>query len=167
MELSRFLLSLFILSCTVFASNAFADEKLGYVSLEKILRESPQAIEIGKKLQKEFAPRGQELDSMQKQINDRVATLDKEALTMSESDLRNKQQDLSNSNVELQRKKRELSEDFDLRKGQELATLQEHINKALMDIAKAEGYDLVMYENVAYASKAVDITDKVLKSLGN
>jgi outer membrane protein len=156
-----------MLGFTLFATSSFADDKFGYVSLEKILRESPPAIEMGKKLQKEFAPRGEELDQMQKQINDRVAAMDKDALTMSETDRHNKEQDISNSNVELQRKKRELSEDFELRKGQELATLQERINKAVTAIAQADGYDLVMYENVAYASKAVDITDKVMKSLVN
>jgi outer membrane protein len=167
MELRRFLLSLFVLGCVVFAASAFADEKLGYVSLEKILRESPQAIDIGKRLQKEFAPRGDELNAMQKQINDKTAALEKDAVTLSETDRRNREQDLSTSNIELQRKKRELSEDFDLRKGQELAVLQDHINKALTAIAQSEGYDLVMYENVAYASKAVDITDKVMKAIGN
>jgi outer membrane protein len=96
-----------------------------------------------------------------------VTALDKDALTMSETDRRNKEQDLSNSNIELQRKKRELSEDVELRKGQELAILQERINKAVTAIAQSDGYDLVMYQNVAYASKAVDITDKVMKSLGN
>ncbi len=163
----RLLLSLLVLGFTLFAANSFADDKIGYVSLEKILRESPPSIEIGKRLQKEFAPRGEELDAMQKQINDRVAAMEKDALTMSETDRRNKEQDISNSNIELQRKKRELSEDFELRKGQELATLQDRINKAVTAIAQADGYDLVMYENVAYASKVVDITDKVMKSLGN
>jgi outer membrane protein len=158
---------LFILGFALFATNSFADNKLGYVSLEKILRESPSAIEIGKKLQKEFAPRGEELNQMQKQINDRVTAMNKDALTMSETDRRNKEQDISNSNVELQRKKREMSEDFELRKNQELATLQDRINKAVTAIAQTDGYDLVMYENVAYASKGVDITDKVMKALGN
>jgi outer membrane protein len=33
-------------------------------------------------------------------------------------------------------------------------------------VAETEGYDLVVYSGVAFASKKVDITDKVLKSLG-
>jgi len=33
-------------------------------------------------------------------------------------------------------------------------------------VAKAEGYDLVLYNGVAYASEKIDITDKILKSLG-
>ena len=40
------------------------------------------------------------------------------------------------------------------------------INKAVTTVSEAEGYDLVVYGGVAYASKKVDITDKVLKALG-
>jgi outer membrane protein len=118
-------------------------------------------------MQKEFASRGAEIDLMQKQMTDRVAALNKDAVTMSEADRRNKEQDLSNSDIELQRKKRELAEDVDLRKSEELAKLQERINKAVTSVAETEGYDLVVYGNVAYADKAVDITDKVMKTLGN
>lgn len=162
-------LSCFVIAVclTLSAVSSFAGDKLAYVSLEKILRESPQAIDIGKKLQKEFAARGAEIEQMQKQLNDRVAALDKSSLTLSDSDRHIKEEDLSNSNLELQRKKRELSEDVDLRKGEELAKLQDKINKAVTSVAVTEGYDLVIYGNVAYADKAVDITDKVMKALGN
>lgn len=156
-----------VVGLTLAAASSFAGDKIAYVSLEKILRESPPAVEIGKKLQKEFASRGAEIDLMQKQMNDRVAALNKDAPTMSESDRHNKEQDLSNSDIELQRKKRELTEDVDLRKSEELAKLQDRINKAVTSVAETEGYDLVVYGNVAYADKAVDITDKIMKSLGN
>ena len=43
---------------------------------------------------------------------------------------------------------------------------RDRINKAVTSVAEAEGYDLVVYSGVAFASKKVDITDKVLKSLG-
>ncbi len=103
---------------------------------------------------------------MQKQIKDLQASLDKDGLTMSESDRRNKERDLSNLNLEFQRKQRELREDVNLRKNEELSSLQDRINKAVTSVAETEGYDLVVYSGVAYASKKVDITDKVLKSLG-
>ena len=92
--------------------------------------------------------------------------LDKDSLTMSEADRRNKERDISNQKIEFQRKQRELREDVNLRKNEELGSLQDRINKAVTAVSEAEGYDLVVYGGVAYASKKVDITDKVLKSLG-
>lgn len=143
-----------------------AELKVGYVQVDKILQEAPQTAESGKKLEKEFGPRTQELDRMQKQIKDIESSLDKDSLTMSETERRNKERDISNLKIEFQRKQRELREDVNLRKNEELGSLQDRINKAVTSVSEAEGYDLVIYGGVAYASKKVDITDKVLKSLG-
>jgi outer membrane protein len=148
------------------ATGYTAELKVGYVQVDKILQEAPQTAETGKKLEKEFSPRSQELERMQKQVKDLETSLSKDSLTISETDRRNKERDLSNIKIEFQRKQRELREDVNLRKNEELGSLQDRINKAVTAVAEAEGYDLVVYGGVAYASKKVDITDKVLKSLG-
>ena len=154
-------------SLLVFAISSHAAElKVGYVQVDKILQEAPQTAESGKKLEKEFSPRTQELERMQKQIKDGEAALDKDSLTMSETDRKNKERDLANVKIEFQRKQRELREDVNLRKNEELGSLQDRINKAVTSVAETEGFDLVVYSGVAYASKKIDITDKVLKSLG-
>lgn len=154
---------------TVAATSAIAapgDIKMGYVNVEQILKEAPQTAESGKKLEKEFSARQQELERAARQIKDMDAALDKDSLTMSETDRRNKERDISNLKIEFQRKQRELREDANLRKNEELGAIQERINKAVTRVAEEEGYDLVIYGGVAYASKKADITDKVLKSLG-
>ncbi|MFM8759202.1 MAG: OmpH family outer membrane protein [Methylophilaceae bacterium] len=143
-----------------------AELKIGYVQVEKILQDAPQTTESSKKLEKEFAPRSQELEKMQKQIRDLETALDKDSLTMSETDRKNKERDVSNIKIEFQRKQRELREDVTMRKNEELAALQDRINKAVTSVSETEGFDLVVYSGVAYASKKIDITDKVLKSLG-
>ena len=132
----------------------------------KILQDAPQTDESGKKLEREFSPRSQELDRMSKQIKDSEASLDKEGLTISESDRRNKERDVQNLKIEFQRKQRELREDINLRKNEELSSLQDRINKAVQSVAETEGYDLVVYSGVAYARKKIDVTDNVLKLLG-
>lgn len=151
---------------TLAISAQAAELKVGYVQVDKILQEAPQTIESGKKLEREFSPRSQELDRMSKQIKDLEAALDKEGLTISEADRRNKERDVQNIKIEFQRKQRELREDINLRKNEELGSLQDRINKAVQSVAEADGYDLVVYSGVAYASKKIDITDKVLKLLG-
>jgi len=143
-----------------------AELKVGYVQVDKILQDAPQTAESGKKLEKEFSPRTQELDRMSKQIKDLETALDKEGLTISETERRNKERDVQNLKIEFQRKQRELREDINLRKNEELGTLQDRINKAVQSVSETEGYDLVVYSGVAYASKKIDITDKVLKLLG-
>lgn len=143
-----------------------AELKVGYVQVDKILQEAPQTAESGKKLEREFSPRSQELDKMAKQIKELETSLDKDGLTITEAERRNKERDVQNIKIEFQRKQRELREDINLRKNEELGSLQDRINKAVQTVAKAESYDLVMYSGVAYAADKIDITDKVLKILG-
>lgn len=159
--------SALILGVLSFGSNAQATElKVGYVQVDKILQEAPQTAESGKKLEKEFSPRTQDLDKMSKQIKDMESSLEKDSLTMSETDRKNKERDVANLKIDFQRKQRELREDVNLRKNEELGSLQDRINKAVTSVSETEGYDLVVYGGVAYASKKIDITDKVLKVLG-
>jgi outer membrane protein len=166
-KLMHYFRNLLLVAIAVTAIQANAAElKVGYVQVDKILQEAPQTSESGKKLEREFSPRSQELDRMAKQIKDLEAALDKDALTMSEAERRNKERDAQNIKIEFQRKQRELREDINLRKNEELGALQDRVNKAVQTVSEAEGYDLVVYSGVAYASKKIDITDKVLKALG-
>ena len=40
------------------------------------------------------------------------------------------------------------------------------VNQTIEKLAKEKKYDLIIYQGVAYASPAIDITDMVIKSLG-
>lgn len=165
--MSPFFKSILVASLlTLAVSVQSAELKVGYVQVDKILQDAPQTAESGKKLEKEFSPRSQELERMAKQIKDIESVLDKEGLTLSETDRRTKERDAQNIKIEFQRKQRELREDINLRKNEELGSLQDRINKAVQSVSEAEGYDLVVYSGVAFASKKIDITDKVLKTLG-
>lgn len=159
------LLPYFLAACLSLAATiASAEVKMGYVQLNKIMQ-SPQSLDTGKKLQSEFSPRNAELNRLKKQLDDKQAALDKDSAKLSELERRSKAKELSDLQVDFQRKQRELSEDFNLRESELKANLQDRINKAVTAVSTAEGYDLVLYNNAAYAGKKVDITDKVLKEL--
>ena len=153
--------SLFLASFT-----AYADLKVGFVQVDKILQEAPQTIESNKKLEKEFSARTDKLKADVKSLKERESSFSKDALTMKESERESKEKSLSQLRVDVQRKERELRGDINIRRNEELGGLQEQINKAVTSVAKAESFDLVLYNGVAYASEKIDITDKILKSLG-
>jgi len=139
---------------------------LDSLKCKKILQEAPQTIEINKKLEKEFNVRSDKIKSDIKVLNDKQSAFNKESVTMKDSEKESKMKSIDQLRIDIQRKDRELKEDFNIRKNEELASLQEQINKAVTSVAKAEGFDLVVYNGVAYASEKIDITDKILKSLG-
>lgn len=145
-------------------ANDIKDLKVGFVSIERILKDSPPAVKANKKLEKEFLARGQEIEKLAKQGKDLQATLEKESVTLSESDRRNKEADLGRINRDLQRLQREFREDLNLRRNEEFQQIIERANKVVQQIAEAEKFDLILQEAV-YRSPRIDITEKVLKAL--
>lgn len=141
-----------------------ADLKIGFVDAERINRESAPAERATKKLEKEFAPREQDLRKMELQIKQIQGQLEKDGLTMSESDRRTKEQELGRQTREFQRLQREFREDLNLRRNEELSALFERANKVIKQIAETEKYDLIIQEAV-YRSTRIDITEKVIKAL--
>ena len=141
-----------------------ADLRIGFVDAERINRESAPAERATKKLEKEFAPREQDLRKMEQQIKLIQGQLEKDGLTMSESDRRTKEQELGRQTREFQRLQREFREDLNLRRNEELSALFERANKVIKQIAETEKYDLIIQEAV-YRSTRIDITEKVIKAL--
>ena len=154
-----------ILASAFAAAPALADTKIGFVNTERILREAPLSVAAQKKLEREFAARDQELQKRAKQARDLQAQLDKDGVTMSDSERKTKERDLGNLNRELQRQGREFREDLNLRRNEELGQIQERARKAIQDIARAEKFDLVV-EQAVFVDPKNDITDRVMKALG-
>lgn len=145
---------------------AWAELKIGFVNTDRVFREAAPAQRALKALEKEFAPRAQELQGLAKQIREMQSDLDKNGMTMKDSDRRNKEREIEALNRDFQRRNREFREDQNMRSGQEMASIQERANKVIQQIADAEKYDLILQEAV-FVSPRIDITDKVLKSLAD
>jgi len=148
---------------TVSAAGA-AELKIGFVDVERISRESAPAERASKQLEKEFAPRQQELQRRETQIKELKVQLEREGVTLSESDRRGKEQELARSSVEFQRMQREFREDLTIRRNQEIQGLMERANRVIRSMAEAEQFDLIVQDAV-YRNPRIDITDRVLKAL--
>jgi len=162
--------SLVILGAAMMISGAQlalgAELKIGFIDQERITRDSAPAERASKQLEKEFAPRSQELQRREAQIKTLQGQLEKDALTMSEADRRSKEQELGRLTLDFQRMQREYREDLNLRRNQELGALFERANRVIKQIAESEKYDIIFQEAV-YRNPKIDITDKVLKALAD
>jgi outer membrane protein len=149
-----------------FASAALAEGKIGFVNSQKIINDAPQAARAKKKIEKDFEKRDQELQKLAKQLQTLQETMDKNAVTMAESERRNKEREFADLNRDFQRKQREFREDLSQRQNEEMATIFERVNKVIKQIAETEKYDIIFQEAV-YANPRIDITDRVIKALGD
>ena len=153
---------------SVLALGAAAQEiKIGYINGERLLRDSAPAKASQAKLEGEFGKRERDLADEANKLKTAADRLDKEAPTLSESDRNRRQRDLVDQDRELQRKRRAFQEDLNQRKNEELANVVERANRVIKQIFDQEKFDLILQEGVVFASPRVDITDKVIKALGN
>jgi outer membrane protein len=148
------------------SSGAMAEGKIGFVNSQKILNDAPQAARAKKKIEKDFEKRDQDLQRIAKQLQGMQENIDKNAVTMAESERRTKEREFAELNRDFQRKQREFREDLSQRQNEEMASIFERVNKIIKQIAEAEKYDIIFQEAV-YANPRIDITDRVIKALGD
>lgn len=139
-----------------------ADFKLGFVNIERVYREAAPAIAIQKKLDKEFADRRAELKKMENRAKELEGLLAKSTLSI--DDRKRYEREYAALDRDYRAKGRELSEDFNQRRNEEFASVQERANRVLRQIADREQYDLIL-QDVVYVNPKFDLTGKVLKEL--
>ncbi|MCD2343942.1 OmpH family outer membrane protein [Ideonella azotifigens] len=138
--------------------------KIGYVNGERVLREATPAKAAQAKLEAEFKKRETELNDVGTKLRAAMDKLDKDGPTLPEAERSRRQRDLSDQQRDFDRKRRELLEDLNQRKNEELAAVTERASKVIKQIFEQEKYDLILQE-VVFAGPRVDITKKVIDAL--
>jgi outer membrane protein len=138
--------------------------KIGFVNVQRLLIESPQANAANRALENEFAPRQRDLQAKQKAFKDRADKFQKDGAVMGADERRNAENDLRRDERELQRQIEELREDLNNRKNEELGKLRVNVLRQIEGFAKQGGYDLIVSDGL-YVSPALDVTSQVLQGL--
>jgi outer membrane protein len=143
---------------------AQAENKLGFVNTERILREAAPAVRAQKKIEAEFSKRDQEMARLTDQLKRMQDELEKQGVTMAESQRRTKEREFGELNRDFQRRQREFREDLNQRRNEELAQVVEQANRVIRQIAEQEKYDII-FQDAVYANPRIDITERVIKAL--
>ena len=143
---------------------AAQDLRIGFVNLERILRDSNSAKAAQTKLEQEFSRREKEVQALAAQLKTASEKFEREAPTLPEAQRTTRQRQLVEQDRDFQRKQREFQEDLNMRKNEELQSVLERANRVIRQVAEAEKFDLVIQEAV-YINPKHDITDKVLSGL--
>ena len=156
--------TLALLALPALAQQAQPGGRIGFVNTERVLRDSTPAIRAQTKLKAEFQKREEELARLEEQLKRLQAEMEKNAVAMNENQRRAKERDLGEMNRDYQRKLRELREDSNQRRNEELAQVIDHANRVIRQIAEQEKFDII-FQDAVYASPRIDITDRVIKAL--
>ncbi len=150
----------------MFSTLSIAKEvKIGVVNIGLLLEKAPQAKAASTSLEKEFGPQQMQLTKLAKKMTKKQKNLQKNKLIMSESKRLAAEREISMMNRDIQRKKNDIQELVNIRRNEELASLQSIVNKGIKSVGKKEKFDLILYEGIAYTNNKVDVTQKVLNFL--
>ena len=155
---------LLFLALLVTSINA-SSVKIGYIDIEKIINSLPQYQIDNDSLVQRFEPKKQQLLDLFKHIE-----LLKENLNNSDKSISNElyQQELDKIK-ELEVSFQSETELWQNQLNQEkillLQKIESVINQAINEFATSENYDLILYQNIAFASDQVNITNQIISKI--
>ena len=153
--------ALFLLAFLAFPVTA-ESIKIGYIDTEKVVNSLTQYQQENADIIQEFESKKQELLDLFNHIELVRANLNKIDKSLNENDFQielNKVLELESS---FQQETEYWQEKINQKKIDLLQKIEIVINKAIKEFAINEGYDLILYENAAFVSKNVNITNKII-----
>jgi outer membrane protein len=142
-----------------------ADTRIAAVNVSRLMENAPQAKTASDRIKAQFADREKKLVEEQAAIRKLEEQYRRDKDVVSAAERQKLENTLREKVREFKRKSDAFAADFSEARNQALNSLQSDIFKAIVEIAEKENYDLVVSESVLYASKKIDITDKVITRL--
>ncbi|ELR63627.1 Outer membrane protein H precursor [Photobacterium marinum] len=159
-------LSLVILSSSMYAQAADAAQKIGYVSTGQAMAQLAKRYNVAEKLRGEFKDRIDELRGIEGKIKAKVDKVKRDGELMSASERTQIKREMASLESNYKLKAKALQEDQRRRGAEEEQKLVQKIRKAIQDVAKKEGYDIIVDANaVLFASPKDDLSTKVISAV--
>ena len=157
-------LVLFFLSALCLTANA-QSLKIGFIDTEQVIINLTQYKNSVDRLSREFEPKKQELLDLFNHIeliraniefNKKTSTLDSDEIELA------KLKDLEES---FEKETEFWQKSMNINKINLLNKIENIINSSINDYAIEEGYDLILYKDVAFVSDKVNITQQIIEKI--
>ena len=154
-------IAVFFLTLLVSSINANS-VKIGYIDVEKVINSLPQYQQNNDSLVQKFEPKKQQLLDLFKHIEllkENLNNLDKSI----DNDLYQKEFDkIKELEVSFQSETKLWQYQLNQDKLLLLQKIETMINQAINEFAASENYDLILYENAAFVSDDINITNQII-----
>ncbi len=162
----------FIALCSLSIAGAVADDKkqaishIGFVDIPYLIDRAPQALEAEQRLQSEFAPRQKELEVQRAELAELVAKLGDVTLELSEAELAQMDRESRSLERRIKRSEQDFREELNIQKNNEFKKVRILVLEAIAEFGEMHDYDLIVSDGVLYANKRIDVTERILETLG-
>ncbi len=150
-----------------FGSALAADLKIAYVDIQKAVNDSNAGKDAKKAITKDIEKFQRLAADKQKELQTLKESLDKQALMLTPDARGNKEKEYQNKLREFQRWGEDTQNEVNQKRMEMERNISVALVKVIQKIGTDEGYTVILEKNeniVLYASKAIDITDRVIKT---
>jgi outer membrane protein len=142
--------------------------KIGVINVRQAIVTTAEGKQASAELQTQFAPRQNELEALNKQINDLRQRLSSGAATLSEEEKQRLTAQGQRLAAQLERKNNELQEDVNAAQGEVVDRIGRKMIDVLDQYSRANGFVAIFDSSaqnspILYASSNIDVTPEIIK----
>ena len=144
---------------------ARAEQKIGFVDLQRALNEVDEGKAAKALLKKDFDEKQKQLDGKKAEFDKIQADVEKQAVVMSDAAKKDKANELDRRARELQGLFMQLQKDLSDRERDATKGIYDRMAVIVREIAEAEGFTVVLEKNsgLVYAPTSLDLTNELIR----
>ena len=155
---------LFLLALLVTSINA-QSIKIGYIDVEEVINSLPQYQHDNDSLIQQFEPKKQQLLDLFKHIELLKENLNNVDRSINNENYQKELDNIRELEVSFQKETELWQQQLNQKKYESLQKIETMINLAIEEFAISENYDLILYQNAAFASDQVNITNQIISKI--
>jgi outer membrane protein len=154
-----------LLALALVPQAARAEQKIGYVDLQRALNEVDEGKAAKALLKKDFDEKQKQLDVKKAEFDKLQADFEKQSVVMSDQARKDKAQDLDRRARELQALFVNLQKDLSEREREATRGIFDRMNQIVREIAEADGFTYVLEKGagIVYAPPSLEVTNELIR----
>ena len=139
--------------------------KIGYIDIDRVIESSQLYNESNSSLIEEFEPKQKELYDFLEHINLLKENFNKQIAQSEDSNYQKDIEKIQSLERELQIETNLWQQELNQKKLNLLQEIEQRINKAVNEYAISQKFDLILYQNGAYVSPKIDISEQIIQMI--
>ena len=157
-------IALFFFTLLVTSINAHS-VKIGYINVEEVINNLSQYQQENDSLIQQFEPKKQQLLDLFKHIELLKKNLKNVDRSINNETYQKELNNIRELEVGFQKETELWQQQLNQRKLESLQKIESIINKAIEEFAVTENYDLILYQNAAFVSDEVNISNNIISKI--
>ena len=157
-------IALLLLTLLVIPINA-QSIKIGYIDVEEVINSLPQYQHDNDSLIQQFEPKKQQLLDLFKHIELLKKNLNNVDRSINNENYQKELDNIRELEASFQKETELWQQQLNQKKYESLQKIETMINLTIEEFAISENYDLILYQNAAFASDQVNITNQIISKI--